>query len=88
MANWVPQLNTHRITFTLPLINAASAVAFLVTASSKAGMIRQVLEPVPGRPPPAALVSPDSRAVHWFLTKGAASQLHVGQVMNMGSRLK
>ena len=76
VANWVPRLNAHRITFTLPLINAARAVAFLVTGSSKAGMLKQVLEPVPGLPvPPAALVSPNSGAVHWFLTRGAASQL-------------
>jgi len=76
VANWVPHLDAHRITFTLPLINAASTVAFLVTERTKAGMLKEVLEPVPERPlPPAALVSPNSGAVHWFLTRGAASQL-------------
>jgi len=76
VANWVPHLDAHRITFTLPLINAASTVAFLVTERTKAGMLKQVLESVPGRPlPPAGLVGPNSGAVHWFLTRGAASQL-------------
>ena len=76
VANRVPHLHTHRITFTLPLINAARAVAFLVTDGSKAGALSRVLEPPPGDPVlPAALVRPASGAVHWFLTRGAAQRL-------------
>src|ERR1700693_3952726 len=29
VANWVEKLKTHRITFTLPLLNAARSVAYL-----------------------------------------------------------
>ena len=76
VANWVPHLQAHRITFTLPLINAASAVAFLVNDLSKAVMLKQVIQPDPGDPPlPAGRVRPASGTVHWFLTKAAASQL-------------
>ena len=74
--NWVPDLQVHRITFTLPLINAAKVVAFLDTDETKAGVLRQVLEPAPGEDmPPAGLVRPSPGVVHWFLTKQAA-KLH------------
>ena len=76
VANWVPHLQAHRITFTLPLINAASAVAFLVNDLSKAAVLKRVVQPDPGDPPlPAGRVRPASEAVHWFLTMAAASQL-------------
>ena len=43
VANPVPQLATTRITFTLPLINAARRVLFLVSGADKADMVREVL---------------------------------------------
>ncbi len=74
--NWVPDFQVHRITFTLPLINAARVVAFLDTDETKAGVLRQVLEPAPGEDmPPAGLVRPSPGVVHWFLTTAAAGQL-------------
>ncbi len=79
--NWVPHLRVHRITFTLPLINLAKAVAFLDTDETKAGVLRQVLEPAPGEVmPPAGLVRPSSGVVHWFLTAAAAGRLRSIQV--------
>ena len=76
VANWVPYLDAHRITFTLPLINAARVVAFLDTDGSKADTLRWVLEPPPGEAMlPAAKVRPADGAVHWFLTEEAAGQL-------------
>ena len=76
VANWAPHLQAHRITFTLPLINAAGAIAFLVTDESKAGVLRQVLKPANDQPTlPASLVCPAPGTVHWFLTAAAASQL-------------
>ena len=74
--NWVPDLQAHRITFTLPLINAARVVAFIDADETKAEVLRQVLEPAPGEdPPPAALVQPSLGVVHWFLTAPAAGRL-------------
>ncbi len=76
VAPWVSHLGTHRITFTLPLINAAKTVLFLVTDESKAPVLRQVMGPGPGDPRlPASLVRPTSGVAHWFLTKAAAGQL-------------
>jgi len=74
--NWVPDLQVHRITFTLPLINAARVVAFLDADGTKAEVLRQVLEPAPGEElPPAGLVQPSMGVVHWFLTATAAARL-------------
>ncbi len=74
--NWVPDQQVHRITFTLPLINAARIVAFLGTGESKAEVLRRVLEPAPGESLlPATMVQPSSDAVHWFLTQSAARLL-------------
>ena len=76
VANWAPRLQAYRITFTLPLINAARAVVFLVADESKAEVLRRVLEPKPDEPAlPTALVRPTSGALHWFLTRAAASRL-------------
>ena len=76
VAYWVRDPGTYRITVTLPLINAAKTVAFLVTEQSKAAVLKEVLEPGPDGPGlPAALVRPKASSVHWFLTSGAAIQL-------------
>ena len=74
--NWVPMLHAHRITFTLPLINAARVVTFLDTSKSKAEVLQRVLEPAEGDSLlPAAMVQPAAGAVHWFLTNNAAGKL-------------
>ena len=76
VADWVPHLGTYRVTFTLPLINAAAEVAFLATDDAKADAVRDVLQPSPGSTAlPAARVSPASGQVHWFLTKSSAGRL-------------
>ena len=78
VSNWAPSLQAHRITFTLPLINAAKVVVFLDTDKSKAEVLRRVLEPAPGEDVlPAALVRPTDGSVHWFLTKEAAGLLKI-----------
>ncbi len=76
VANWIPHLHAFRVTFTLPLINAARAVAFLATDGSKADALKKVLHSPSGNPlPPAALVCPVSENVHWFLTKAVAARI-------------
>jgi 6-phosphogluconolactonase len=76
VANWVEKLQTHRLTFTYPLINAARCVAFLVSGVDKASVLRSVLEEnVPGDQYPAKMVHPTDGQLIWFLDRAAASAL-------------
>jgi 6-phosphogluconolactonase len=76
VANWVEKLKAHRITFTLPLLNAARKVMFLVSGTDKAAVLKSVLESdAPGEQFPAKLVQPDNGTVIWFVDRAAASEL-------------
>jgi 6-phosphogluconolactonase len=75
-ANWVEKLKTFRITFTLPVLNAARCVAFLVSGTDKAPVLREVLEgSAPGEKYPSKLVRPTDGKLIWFVDRAAASEL-------------
>ena len=66
----------QRITFTLPVINAAAHVMFLVAGAEKAKVLKAVL----GEPPsglPAALVRPANGRLTWLLDRAAAALIAV-----------
>ena len=65
VANFVPKFNNWRITFTLPLINQARHVCFLVNANKNVALLDQVL--AGDRQFPAARVEPANGALTWFL---------------------
>jgi 6-phosphogluconolactonase len=76
VANWVEKLKTSRITFTLPVLNAARAVMFLVSGADKAPVLREVLEgDGPGEKYPSKLVRPANGKLLWFVDRSASSQL-------------
>jgi len=76
IANWVEKLQTHRLTFTLPVIDAGREVAFLVSGTDKAAVLRSVLEEnLPGEQYPAKLIEPTEGKLIWFLDRAAASGL-------------
>ncbi len=76
VANWVEKLKTHRLSFTLPLINAAREVAFLVGGTDKASVLKIVLEEnAPGEQYPSKLVNPTKGKLIWFVDRAAASAL-------------
>ena len=76
VANWVEKLKTHRLTFTLPVLNAARNVVFLVSGTDKASALKAVLEEnVPGEQYPAKLVRPVNGRLIWFVDRAAASGL-------------
>lgn len=70
---WVPEKNSHRISFTMPFINKARHIAFLVSGEGKAAIIQQVFS---GKHPhlPAARVQAKEQ-LYWFLDESAASRL-------------
>jgi len=76
VANWVEKLGGSRITFTLPLLNSARCVAFLVSGTDKAAALHEVLEGnAPAEKYPSRLVQPREGRLIWFVDRAAASEL-------------
>jgi 6-phosphogluconolactonase len=75
VANPVPRLETTRITLTVPVINAARTVIFLVEGEDKAEAVREILEgDADPRAHPATLIQPPG-GLEWMLDRSAASLL-------------
>jgi 6-phosphogluconolactonase len=74
---YVEKLNTHRITLSLPVINNARSVIFLVSGKSKAGVTEEILS---GRNKtyPAAQVQPTHGELIWLLDQDANARGKVG----------
>ena len=76
VANWVEKLKTHRLSLTLPVLNAGRTVAFLVSGTDKASVLKTVLEEdAPGEQYPAKLVQPSDGNLVWLMDRAAASSL-------------
>lgn len=75
-ANWVEKFDTFRVTLTVPAINHARHVMFIITGASKAERLEEVLsgarEP---RRLPSQLIQPREGALAWFLDEAAAAKL-------------
>lgn len=74
--NYVPRLDSWRITLTAPAINAAAHVIFLVSGAGKADALHAVLRG-PQRPHdyPAQLIRPRAGQVLWLVDWAAAARL-------------
>jgi 6-phosphogluconolactonase len=73
---WVERLNSYRVTLTLPVLNAAVFVLFLVSGNEKAEILSTVLrsEYDPERLP-AQAVEPDNGFLLWLVDQPAARLL-------------
>jgi len=79
VANWVEKLRANRLTFTLPVLNAARCIAFLISGTDKAAMVKTVLESdAPGEQYPSKLVRPTDGKLIWIMDRAAASGLLSG----------
>jgi 6-phosphogluconolactonase len=71
----VAKMNMRRMTLTLPVLDAALRVLFLVVGSEKAEILHAILEENPDPPYPAQLVQPQGRGVKLFLVDKPAAGL-------------
>ena len=74
VANWVPRLDTWRMTLTFPVLNAARDVIFAVTGADKADALRAIRAGGSGLP--AERVSGDR--VEWLVDRAAAGESDSG----------
>ncbi|MGO8734361.1 MAG: 6-phosphogluconolactonase [Terriglobia bacterium] len=72
--NNVERLGLRRLTMTLPVLNGAAHVLFLVAGADKAEGLRKVLEGPPGQLP-AQLIQPLNGSLSWLLDEAAARKL-------------
>jgi 6-phosphogluconolactonase len=71
-----PQPPQSRITLTVPVLNHAARVLFLVSGADKAARLAQVLKPKPQTELlPAQMIQPISGSVEWLVDSAAASLL-------------
>jgi 6-phosphogluconolactonase len=75
VANWIEQFNSYRITLTLPVLNVARAVTFIVKGTEKASIVQRVLSDPAASPLPAQLVRPVHGTLWWMLDRDAAGEL-------------
>lgn len=70
----VPQLDTHRITMTFPVINNGKNVIFLVSGSSKSTIMKKIYERT-DTTFPSARVSPVNGSLVYLLDKAAGANV-------------
>ncbi|HEY9869597.1 MAG TPA: 6-phosphogluconolactonase [Candidatus Obscuribacterales bacterium] len=75
VANFVDKFNTYRITLTLPAINQAQNVIFMVAGGDKSRMLSTVLQS-PQVVLPAQMIAPAAGTLAWFVDEAAAAELN------------
>jgi 6-phosphogluconolactonase len=75
-ANYVEKFSAHRITMTLPLINAAKRVVFLVQGGDKINILREIFTDSPnGSHYPAQMVKPENGELVWLIESKSAVKI-------------
>jgi len=73
---YVAEQNLYRVTLTVPVINQAAVVIFLVSGASKAQILHAVLEgPSDPRRLPGQLIHPTNGKLLWLVDEDSASLL-------------
>ena len=75
---YVERLKAHRLTLTLPVINAAAQVTFLIAGQSKRSIVNEILRSdADSFSYPAARVSPSDGPLTWLITADAMENLPI-----------
>jgi 6-phosphogluconolactonase len=89
VANWVEKFDTDRITLTLPVLNNAAQVVFLVAGKDKASAVESVFtRDSDPRQFPAKLVEPRHGQLLWMLTEEAGSAIDRTARTNLKNNLR
>lgn len=73
--NWVPKLNCYRLTLTVPAINSARNVWFLIGGHGKREALRQVWSGLRNTARyPSQLIRPTAGDLQWFVTADACPE--------------
>lgn len=83
VANWIPRLESWRLTATAGLLRSASDVLVLVSGEAKASTLAAVLEGEPGRLPIQVLHT-TTGSVTWMIDEAAASALRSTTLIRPG----
>lgn len=77
VATWVAKLNAHRITLTVPTINHARHIMFLVSGADKSEVVKQIFmrEQSNEAALPAQLIGTETNAPRWIVDRSAAQLL-------------
>jgi 6-phosphogluconolactonase len=76
VADHIEEVNSWRVTLTLPVLNNAAQITFLVIGEEKADVVKRVIEgPRDPDNTPAQLIAPVDGTLTWILDSAAASQL-------------
>jgi 6-phosphogluconolactonase len=71
---FVSKFNAYRISMTFPVINNSRVIMFLVSGTSKAKILRDVLEGEPNRYPSQG-IQPTHGDLYWLIDEAAAPYL-------------
>ncbi|HZI32347.1 MAG TPA: 6-phosphogluconolactonase, partial [Candidatus Binatia bacterium] len=75
----------RRMTLTLPVLDAASRVVFLVVGSDKAATLATVLQGKAEPPLPAQMVQPRNGSKMFLVDRAAAAQIETAPERTVGS---
>ncbi|MDL1894939.1 6-phosphogluconolactonase [Anaerolineae bacterium CFX7] len=77
VAQYVEVMQTWRVTFTAPMINAAHHIAFMVEGAGKTEMLWRVLRgPYNPDELPSQLIQPTHGELHWLVDAAAAAKVN------------
>src|SRR3990172_7176915 len=81
---YLPKLNAHRLTLTLPVLNESAEIYFLVAGKNKAAIVKELLGTDPTAAKfPAQRIQPADGALTSFITRDAArSEEHTSELQS------
>jgi 6-phosphogluconolactonase len=74
-ANWVEKLHTFRLTLTLPVLNHAAEMVFLVSGAGKSEVLKEILGSSGQASFPSQRIQPENGRLLWLVDQDAARLL-------------